>query len=485
MNVITYLEDSAVLRGNRTAVSIRDESFSFEELLQKTRALSSAIDINYKNKTIVVFANRKIDTLIFFFATVYSGNFYIPVDPTFPIEKINSIIYDAEPKYIFADVENQAVLSQLDFKGTVLNSLSYGSFYHDPKEIKSDAPLYVVYTSGSTGKPKGVIKTHAAVINFIESYCNQFEFDETDIIGNQSPFFFDASAKDIYLMLKTGARLEIIPNELFVIPPRLLSYLNDKKITFVSWVPTVLALVSQMKAFKYVKPKYLKKVFFVGEVMPVKHLNYWIDNLADVKFVNLYGQSEIAGIACFYEVCKKFDEDKILPIGRPLDNCEILLRDGENFLHIFNEVGEIWIESKALASGYYHDVIKTEDAFVVEAGHRYFRTGDYAYMDECGQLIFTARRDSQIKHMGRRIELGEIEAIAGSIDNVERVCCMYDSENKKIVMFCQGEIEEKEFKKTLREKISSYMLPGRFFFMNRLPINANGKIDRQKLKEML
>ena len=149
--------------------------------------------------------------------------------------------------------------------------------------------------------------------------------------------------------------------------------------------------------------------------------------------------------------------------------------------------------SDALATEYFHDPEKTRQCFFIRdfgsGPVRCFRTGDLAQYDADGNLLFAARNDDQIKHMGRRIELGEIEAVAGALPEIDRCCCLYDGAKKKIVLFCQtppgAESTGRELRSLLRAHLVSYMAPGKVVVMDALPLNANGKINRQKLKDML
>ena len=242
-----------------------------------------------------------------------------------------------------------------------------------------------------------------------------------------------------------------------------------------------------------VKPSTLKKVFFVGEVMPMKHLNKWRAALPEIEYVNLYGQSEIAGICCYYKVTESFEDSAVLPMGKPLQNCTIYLVDGDHVIHEPGHVGELYIVSDALALEYFHDPEKTHSSFLRKdfgAGiERCFKTGDLAQYDEQGNLLFAARNDNQIKHMGHRIELGEIETVAGSLADVDRCCCLYDSAKKKIILFCQlssgSLLTGPTIRSQLRRHLSSYMVPGKVIILDALPINANGKIDRQQLKNLI
>lgn len=490
-NIMDYLENAAITFPEKTAVSMGSRALSFSELLLLSKRLAALP--KETNAPIGVLASRDVNTIAYFFGAVYSGSCYVPLDPDMPPDKLQLIIDDAGISTIFGNEENRAVLEKVDYSGQYFSAEDISESEKTELVSDADSPLYLIYTSGSTGVPKGVLKSHKSVISFIEAYCGTFDFSSGDIIGSQTPFFFDASAKDIYLMLKTGAALEIIPTEKFAMPTDLIDYLNEKKITMISWVPTALSIVAQLRTFEYVLPKYLKKVFFVGEVMPVKYLNQWRRYLPDLLYVNLYGQTEIAGICCYYIVSGSFDPADTLPMGRALKNCEIYLVDGDTVITEPNHTGEMYLVSDALALGYCHDEKKNASSFLEkDFGHgavRCFRTGDLAQYDENGNLIFKARTDFQIKHMGHRIELGEIEAKAGAIPEIARCCCLYQSEKRKIVLFCElnqgAEITGREIQSLLRSRLSSYMVPGKITIMDRLPINANGKINRVALKEKL
>lgn len=352
----------------------------------------------------------------------------------------------------------------------------------------------MVYTSGSTGKPKGVLKSHGAVVSYLEAFTAQYPFGPDEVMGNQTPFFFDASAKDFYLMMKTGATLEILPTEYFSFPVQLVRYLNEKRVTFISWVPTALCIVTQLNTFVEVKPETLRRVFFVGEVFPRKQLDKWRSALPHLEFVNLYGSSELAGVCCHYPVQDDLPEGAPLPLGKPLSNCHLWLMDGGEMVTQPNRVGEIHISSPALALGYYNDPEKTAASFVQArlpdgSFGRTFKTGDMASYDANGDLVFAARLDFQIKHLGRRIELGEIEAVADELPEIQRCCCLYNSEKRQIVLFCQLDPAcprtPKDIRKALKGMLTDYMLPGKVIIMDALPLNANGKIDRQLLKNQL
>lgn len=494
-SVLNLLECAAAAFPQKTAVAYRDRSFSFAQLRDAARRLAFPINEAVgSDKAVGVFVNRGADTAALFLAAVYSGNFYVPIDPGLPVKKLLAIIEDADIRVLLGDEENRPLLQELHFDGSFLTLKDAGEASVSVPASQPDTPLYMVYTSGSTGKPKGVLKSHGAVLSYLDAFTRQYAFSSADVIGNQTPFFFDASAKDFYLMLKTGATLEILPSEFFSFPVKLISYMNERGVTFISWVPTALCIVTQLNTFMEIKPTTLRRVFFVGEVFPRKQLDKWRAALPHIEYVNLYGSSELAGICCYYPVREDLPEGAPLPLGKPLSNSRVwLMADGREITEP-GVVGEIFISSPALALGYYNDPERTSASFFMMdlpdgSRVRTFRTGDMAAYDENGDLVFAARRDFQIKHQGRRIELGEIEAVADEVPQIIRCCCLYNQEKKQITLFCQLEAgcdwKPKDVRSALKGILTDYMLPGKVIVLDAMPLNANGKIDRQLLKAQL
>jgi len=334
------------------------------------------------------------------------------------------------------------------------------------------------------------------VIDYIDWVVSEFNISAEDSFGNQAPFYFDNSILDIYSMLKTGASLYIIPKKDFSQPVVLLEYLQKNAINTIFWVPSALITVAKLRALKNVDlTGTLKRVLFCGEVMPNKQLNYWRSNLPEVVYANLYGPTEITDACTFYIVDREFGDEESLPIGKPMKNTEILVLDEEDKLITEAQteaIGELCVKGTSLAVGYYNNPEKTKAAFVQNPlNNKYdeiiYRTGDLVAYNEFGELLYMGRKDYQIKHMGHRIELGEIETAASSLDDIPRCCCLYDDERSKIVLVVESEepIVKTELNQRLKEMIPEYMLPGKVINVPTMPLNANGKIDRKLLKEML
>lgn len=493
-NILEYLEASAKKFPEKTAIADREKSCTFGELKNSASILGNhPVLKNINNSPVGVFASHSTETVILMFGVLYSGNFYVPLNPDLPCDKLSQIITDSGMRVIIgANMEEKA--KQSGFEGTYIDfsEIQGISGCATIPDMPQTAPMFTIYTSGSTGKPKGVLKNHRSMISFIEAYVDEFGFDENIVIGNQTPFFFDASAKDIYLMLKTGARMEILPAEFFSFPVMLIKYMNERKVSFISWVPTALSIVTKLNTFSEVLPLYLEKVFFVGEAFPAKQLKKWMTALPDVKFVNLYGSSETAGICCFCEIKDAPEEDGQLPIGKPLKNCTVFLMDDGKF--VTDGVGEIHVSGDSLADCYYNDEEKTQNSFFTEelpdgSVNRIFKTGDIAKYNENRDLVFVSRRDNQIKHMGYRIELGEIEHTAQSIKGVTKACCVYDKKRQKIILVCEpspkSSITADEIRRIIKTKLADYMHPAKVMTMEALPLNANGKTDRPLIEKIV
>jgi len=493
INLIEYFEETVKKFPYKIAVKDSRMSITFSELSHNAKIIATNIlSKNVINQPIGVYVPKGCLAIQSFCGINYSGNFYVPLDIKSPIARVQTIIDTIDSPIIITDRDHFKSLSSFCNKQIlviedIINSEGVDEVlltYTRSRMIDTD-PIYSIFTSGSTGTPKGVVISHRGVIDYIDWAIETFKLDDSLIIGNQAPFYFDNSTLDIYLMYATGATLVIIPEENFMFPVKLIEFLNIEKINFIFWVPSVLVSVANLQIFSKVKPRYLRDIFFAGEVMPNKHLNYWRHHLTDSRYANLYGPTEITVDCTYYIVERDFQDNEPLPIGFPCRNSDVLILNEKQELTKTGEHGELCVRGSSLALGYYNDLEKTKKAFIqnplnTKYPETIYCTGDIVYTNDLGEIIYVGRKDSQIKHNGYRIELGEIETAVLGTHLVDNCCVTYNFINKKIVLFYQAEVDLNlsEFRKSMLSQIPKYMIPTEYNKVSELKCNANGKIDR-------
>ena len=479
-SVIEYLRKTVAAYPDKVSVRDAEMEVTFSGLWDAARSVSNAVKAAGvdRNSPIGVYLPKGCKMVESFAGINMCGCFYVPLDIKSPDARVSSILSTLEAACVVTDQAHADHLRSF-FSGIVLvieevmaHVNPEGGDGNDALQIDTD-PVYSIFTSGSTGTPKGVVIAHRGVIDYIDWAVSTFGIGAEAVIGNQAPFYFDNSTLDIYLMYATGATLDIIPEICFAFPAKLVDYLDEHRITFVFWVPFVLVNVANMNILASRKPVYLQDIFFAGEVMPNKHLNYWRKHLPDCRYANLYGPTEI-------------------PIGFPCRNSDVLILVDRKRLAKRGEQGELCVRGTSLALGYYNNAEKTAAAFIQNPLHCHYPetiycTGDLVYENERGEIMYVGRTDSQIKHNGYRIELGEIETAILGTGMVENCCVVYDHAEKKIILFYQAkeELDMAAFRKALSGSIPRYMLPNECRREALLKQNASGKIDRAHYNQSL
>lgn len=499
-SVIEYLVNSAAKYPQKSAVQDSTGCITFSELLRSAFVIADVIKVQgLWRSPIGVYIPKGCHMVQAFAGINMSGNFYVPLDTKSPDTRIQSILKVLESEAIITDkAHEQQVRQMCDKVVFVIEDVLENEPMTDADarqyladQIDTD-PVYAIFTSGSTGTPKGVVISHRGVIDYIDWAVGRFGFTSDAVIGNQAPFYFDNSTLDIYLMYATGATLDIIPEVHFTFPAQLVDYMNEHKISFVFWVPYALINVANYDVLKDQEMPYLKDIFFAGEVMPNKHLNYWRRYLPHCRYANLYGPTEITVDCTYYEVDREFADDEPLPIGKACRNSGVLILTDQKREAGVNEEGELCVRGSSLALGYYNDWEKTQQAFIQNPLNKHYPetiycTGDIVYRNERGEIMYVGRKDSQIKHNGYRIELGEIENAILASKLVDNCCATYDFNNKKIVLFYQAEkeVSKGEFRKGVANRIPRYMIPTDYYREDALKQNGSGKIDRSYYKKQI
>lgn len=496
-NVLEYLEESAKRFPNKIAYTDENVEVTFSEFKNKAQSVAMQIlnKIDDLNSPIAVLVDRNVDSLINFMGVLYSANFYVPIDNKMPLQRIEKVLEQLNPSLIIYGNKDESLATNFDDKYKLLQTSFDNSIEVDEEKLNTRInkvldidPVYVIFTSGSTGVPKGIVIAHRNVIDFTDWMTKTCGFTSDDVMANQAPFYFDLSVKDIYVTMKMGATMHILSRKQLMFPIVLINYLNEKKVTSLIWATSAFNLISNSKVLESSVPNYVNKVILGGEALLAKHLNAWKKALPNVKYINLYGPTEVTVDCTYYIVDREYSDEEAVPIGVACENKEVMLLDENLNLVEDGTPGEICVRGTGLAKGYYADDEKTNAAFIQNPLNKYYRdiiyrTGDVGIKNADGLIVFQSRKDGQIKHMGYRIEIGEIERAINSFDKIESAICLYDEVTDKIVCIYEGNTDSKEIISHVQNIIPKYMYPNIIKQVEKMPYNANGKIDRVKLKE--
>ena len=500
--VVSYLNNTVSKYPEKIACIDDNERITYRQLNDLSDVVAYNLSKVADARTPVPLIMKKsCKAYVLLWGIIKAGCCYVVIDGNQPNVRIASILETLNAKVVIC--ENDITKKVPSFNG---NMLSYdglvctdelgtcgenGVIMPISNTIDTD-PLYVMFTSGSTGTPKGVIVNHRSVIDFIDVFTELFGFSSQDVIGNQAPWDFDVSVKDIFSAVKVGATLRLIPKKYFSLPMDLAKLLDDDKVTTLTWAVSALVILSSRGILEQSTPGYINKVIFSGEVMPAKQYNIWRKCYKDALFVNIYGPTEITCNCTYYIVNGFYDEEAVIPMGRAIPNERVFLLDDDDKL--VDETtpfvnGEVCVSGTAVTIGYYNNPEESSKRFVQNPlndlfEEKIYRTGDLAYYNDEGELCFASRKDFQIKHMGHRIELSEIERCMNSFEGVHMSCCLY--ENEEIIAFVESlGVQEKELVTFMRKTLPQFMIPAKLRFIESMPFNNNGKIDRKALSQMI
>lgn len=495
-NILDWLEATSARCPDAPAVGDDQADCTWAQLADTARRAGSFLaSRTMPRRPVAFYLEKSVSAFAAMLGTVYAGCCYSVLDTRQPAARTLQVLDTLTPAFLVTDEAHAAAAAALGYSGQIIRLDDLLAAPADAvllanrrRQAVDVDPLYINFTSGSTGVPKGVTVSHRSVLDFIPQFAEIFGITQNDILGNQAPFDFDVSVKDLYTALYTGAKVQIIPRAYFSQPTKLMDYLADHEVTILVWAVSAMCFVSIMNGFSYRIPSHVRQVLFSGEVMPIKHLMKWKSALPRARFVNLYGPTEIT-CNCTYAILpdRDFAPDEALPIGRAFPNEKVFLLDENDALvTVPGQAGEICVSGTALALGYYADPVRTAQAFTQNPLNanwyeRIYRTGDLARYDESGSLYYIGRRDFQIKHMGHRVELGEIEAAAMRCDAVTRACCTFDAERQRLHLFYTGSCEKAALLAALKESLPPFMQPNTAVQLDEMPLNKNGKIDRTAL----
>ena len=480
----------------RIAASCLDQQWTYDELNRRSNGLGHALIAAGVglDQPVALLAERNLDLLGMIIGSFKAGAGYLPLDPGLPSQRLSRIIdLSRTPLLVCTEACREQAIELLD--GTDCQLLVWeevpGRGENPGVYSGPDNLAYVIYTSGSTGLPKGVMVEQRGMLNNQLSKVPYLDLSSTDVIAQTASQSFDISVWQFLAAPLFGARVDIVPNTLAHDPQGLLAHVQAQGITVLESVPS---LIQGMLVQERMSLDDLRWMLPTGEAMPPELAHQWMLRYPDIGLVNAYGPAECSDDVAFFRVDLASTQGTYLPIGTPTDNNRLYVLDGALELVPQGAVGELCVAGTGVGRGYVSDPLRTAQVFVPNPfgapGARLYRTGDLARRRSDGVLEYVGRIDHQVKIRGYRIELGEIEARLHEQPQVRdaAVGVQEGVNGKHLVGYLVAADESlnpserlDRIKQRLRVELPEYMVPLHWLWLERLPLNANGKLDRKAL----
>ncbi|CAH0316009.1 non-ribosomal peptide synthetase [Peribacillus sp. Bi134] len=469
------------------AIVFEDKKLTYRELNERANRLAIELrNRGVKADTIVgIMVERSLEMIIGIIGILKSGGAYLPIDPTYPRERIEYMLEDSKCQIILSET---SLLDMVKFKGSVLDLFNCDLLCgesRNPEKINSFKDLaYVIYTSGSTGMPKGVMIEQQQVNNFIHGIKQETKLNSYQNILCITTLCFDIFGLETLVPLTNGLKVVIASSEESVDGKKLARIMDENKIEVMQSTPSRLNILLENEDFQE-SINHLKLVLVGGEEVASSLFNKW-NKYNHTKIYNVYGPTETT----IWSTIKLLEQDEKITIGRPISNTSIYILNKDKQMPIGVE-GELCIGGDGVGRGYLNRAELTAEKFVenpFEPGKKIYRTGDLAKWLPDGNIEFVGRIDNQVKIRGFRIELGEIENRILQHDEVKEatVVVKEDKENEKYIcvyVVSDKEIKDLKLRDLLRGSLPEYMIPSYFVQIEKMPLTPNGKLNRRALPE--
>lgn len=495
--LVAMLEKSVARNPDHPALIYKDVTLSFAEFNERVNRLArQLIDAGVeKDDFVCICMERSIEMVVAIWATVKAGGAYVPLNTDDPQSRISEIIEDCKPKAILtqshltdrlpseteAMVIEDAVLENSDWNDEDLD------FKPDPNAL-----AYMIYTSGSTGKPKGVTVEHEAIHNRVVWMHEEYGLSPEDRVLQKTPYTFDVSVWEFFWSFAVGSTLVVAEPGGHVAMRYLYTLMNEKAVTHLHFVPSVLRLFLMLPELDKLP---IKKLFCSGEALGFDSVEAFYEKAnAQAEVHNLYGPTEAAVDVSYYH-CTRNPTDRTIPIGKPVSNTGLYVLDENNQPLPIGVPGELHIGGIQLARNYWARPELTNERFSViqtdDIRHkRLYKTGDLAFYRRDGEIVYLGRNDFQVKINGVRIELGEIESVIRSDEQTEDVVVVTEDigGNKNLIAYIVSSNPTKETAEELKALVAEsrppYYVPREVRFLEEMPLTVSGKINRKLLADM-
>lgn len=497
------LEYQARYCPNEVAIIFKNQTVTYNQLNNLSNAFANKLGVLGVNigDNVLVCLDRSIELIASIFGILKAGAVYVPVLPNYPAERKKFIVEDSAPKVI---VTTREKAQGFNTNGQQLFAEEFANEkqnYNPPQtKVQSNNIAYLIYTSGTTGQPKGVMIEHHSVMNRIGWMQKAYPINTHDVLIQKTSIAFDVSVWELFWWSFTGSKLFLLNPGEEKDPEQILRQIGIQNVSVIHFVPSMLnEFIAFLKSIQENNAlKNLKYIFCSGEALNIQSVKNLYSELQVVnskaKIINLYGPTE-ATVDVTHYACSGLETNTI-PIGVPIDNTQIYIVNEKNELLGINEKGELLISGVNLSRGYLNRETLTKEKFIQLDVHgkqqRAYRTGDIAYWDMDCNLIYLGRNDNQIKLRGYRIEIDEIESrlrTHSQIIDCTVIANKIKESDAALVGFCvilSGQtVKEDEIKDYLKKYLPDYMVPAQFYFIDKIPVTLNGKLNKDELVKLM